>query len=51
MMMKWLTSTSEAWIKWRTFDATLIDTIEYIKTTEVTPDNADSIISESKEFN
>ncbi|MDC1282357.1 hypothetical protein N8Z10_00225 [bacterium] len=46
--MEWLTSTSEAWIKWRTFDATLIDTIEYIKTTEVTPDNADSIISKVK---
>lgn len=45
---EWLTSTSEAWIKWRTFDNTLIDTIEYIKTTEVTPDNADSIISKVK---
>ena len=45
---EWLVSTAEAWIKWRTFDTTLIDTIEYIKTTEVTPDNADSIISKVK---
>lgn len=45
---EWLISTAEAWIKWRTFDTTLIDTIEYIKTTEVTPDNADSIISKVK---
>lgn len=45
---EWLTSTAEAWIKWRNFDNTLIDTIEYIKTTEVTPDNADSIISKVK---
>jgi archaellum biogenesis ATPase FlaH len=45
---EWLQSTAEAWIKWRTFDTTLIDTIEYIKTTEVTPDNADSIISKVK---
>lgn len=45
---EWLTSTAEAWIKWRNFDNTLIDTIEYIKSTEVTPDNADSIISKVK---
>lgn len=45
---EWLTSTAEAWIKWRNFDNTLIDTIEYIKTTDVTPDNADSIISKVK---
>jgi archaellum biogenesis ATPase FlaH len=45
---EWLTSTAEAWIKWRNFDSTLIDTIEYIKTTEVTPDNADSIIAKVK---
>ena len=38
---EWLISTAEAWIKWRTFDTTLIDTIEYIKTTEVTPENAE----------
>lgn len=45
---EWLTSTAEAWIKWRNFDTTLIDTIEYIKSTEVTPENADSIISKVK---
>lgn len=45
---EWLISTAESWIKWRTFDTTLIDTIEYIKTTEVTPENADSIISKVK---
>ena len=45
---EWLTSTAESWIKWRTFDTTLIDTIEYIKTTQVTPDNADSIIQKVK---
>ena len=41
---EWLTSTIESWIKWSNFNSTLFDTIEYIKTTEVTPDNADSII-------
>ena len=27
---EWLESTAESWIKWRNFDATLIDTIEYV---------------------
>ena len=44
----WLVSTTESWIKWRNFDTTLIDTIEYIKTTEVNPDNADHIINKVK---
>jgi archaellum biogenesis ATPase FlaH len=45
---EWLTSTAESWIKWRNFDTTLIDTIEYIKTTQVNPDNVDSIITKVK---
>ena len=45
---EWLTSTAEAWIKWRNFDCTLVDTIEYIKSTNVTPENADQIISKVK---
>lgn len=45
---EWLTSTAESWIKWRNFDNTLMDTIEYVKTTEVTPENTDDIISKVK---
>ena len=45
---EWLTSTAESWIKWRTFDTSLVDTIEFIKTTQVTPENADSIIQKVK---
>lgn len=45
---EWLTSTAESWIKWRTFDTSLFDTIEYIKTTQVTPENADSVIQKVK---
>ena len=45
---EWLSTTAESWIKWRTFDTSLIDTIEFIKTTQVTPDNADSIIQKVK---
>lgn len=45
---EWLTQTIESWIKWRNFDATLMDTIEYVKTTEVTPEHVDDIISKVK---
>ena len=45
---EWLTSTAESWIKWRNFDTTLIDTIEFIKTTTVTPENTDHIITKVK---
>jgi len=45
---EWLTSTAESWIKWRNFDNTLIDTIEYVKTTEVTPENVESIVTKVK---
>ena len=45
---EWLTSTAESWIKWRNFDISLIDTVEYIKSTDVTPDNVDSIVNKVK---
>jgi len=45
---EWLESTAEGWIRWRNFDRTLIDTVEYIKTTEITPETVESIITKAK---
>lgn len=45
---EWLTNTAEAWIKWRSFETSFTDTIEFIKTTKVTPENAESIIQKVK---
>jgi archaellum biogenesis ATPase FlaH len=45
---EWLINTAESWIKWRNFDISLIDTIEFIKTTQVNPDNVDGIIQKVK---
>jgi len=45
---EWLTDTAEAWIKWRTFNTSLTDTIEFIKTTEVNPENVESIVTKVK---
>lgn len=46
---EWLETTAESWIKWRNFDKSLIDGIEYVKTANVTPDNVESIINKFKE--
>lgn len=45
---EWLTKTAESWIKWRTFNTSLTDTIEYIKTTDVNPENVDAIVTKVK---
>jgi len=45
---EWLTDTAESWIKWKTFNTSLTDTIEFIKTTQVTPENTESIIQKVK---
>jgi archaellum biogenesis ATPase FlaH len=45
---EWLTTTAESWIKWRTFNISLIDTIEYVKTTEPSPENVEGIITKVK---
>ena len=45
---EWLTSTAESWIKWRTFNTSFTDTIEFIKTTTVTPENVEAIVTKVK---
>jgi hypothetical protein len=45
----WLESTAESWIKWRNFDKSLIDGIEYVKTATVSPDNVEAIITKFRE--
>ena len=45
---EWLTSTAESWIKYRTFEISLTDTVEFVKTTAVTPENVDAIVAKVK---
>lgn len=40
----WLQNTSESWIKWRNFDISLQDGVEYIKTTNIEPESVDNVI-------
>ncbi len=47
---EWLQRTAESWIKWRSFDGSLLDGIEFIKSSKVNPDNVDSIINKFKEL-
>ena len=46
----WLKDTSESWILWKNLDASLLDTIEYVKTVKVNPDNVSEIISKVKDL-
>jgi hypothetical protein len=46
----WLETTSESWIKWRNFDKSLIDGIEYVKTANVTPEKVEGIISKFRDL-
>lgn len=43
----WLKDTSESWIKWRHFNSKLISTVELIKTTKVTPENVNNVVSQA----
>ena len=44
----WIRETSEAWILWKSLDKSLIDTIEYVKTVKVNPDNVKDVIQKVK---
>jgi replicative DNA helicase len=45
---EWLQQNTEAWIEWKTLEKSAVDSINYIKTTEVTPDNIKDVISTYK---
>lgn len=46
----WLQETSQAWIMWKSLDQSLIDTLEYVKTVKVTPDNVSNIVNRVKDL-
>ena len=45
---EWLMETTEAWILWKNLDKTIVDTIEYVKSAKVTPQNIKEIVSKTK---
>jgi len=47
---EWLQRTAESWIKWRNFDISLEDGVEYVKTTKVEPENVDSVIMKFRDL-
>jgi replicative DNA helicase len=44
----WIKETSESWILWKSLDRSLIDTLEYVKTVKVTPNNVKEIVNKVK---
>lgn len=47
---EWLQSTAESWIKWKAFDRSLLDGIEYIKSISINVDNVDHVINKFKDI-
>lgn len=45
---EWVQTTSRAWILWKSLDKSLIDTLEYVKTVKVTPNNVTDVINKVK---
>jgi archaellum biogenesis ATPase FlaH len=44
----WVKETTEAWVLWKNLDKTILDTIEYVKTVKVTPQNIKDIVNKTK---
>jgi replicative DNA helicase len=45
---EWIESTAQSWILWKSLDKSLIDTLEYVKTVKVTPENVKDIVEKVK---
>lgn len=45
---EWLKQHTEAWIEWKTLEKSAIDSINYIKSTEITPENIKNVINTYK---
>lgn len=46
--LDWLQQNTESWIEWKTLEKSAVDSINYIKSTEVTPDNIKDVINTYK---
>lgn len=46
----WIQETSESWILWKSLNKSIVNTIEYVKTAKVTPDNVKEIINKVKDL-
>jgi KaiC/GvpD/RAD55 family RecA-like ATPase len=45
---EWLQENTEAWIEWKTLEKSAVDSVNYIKRTQVTPDNIKDVINTYK---
>jgi len=44
----WVEETAQSWIKWKHLDSSIVDTVEYINTAKVTPENVGDIVDSVK---
>jgi replicative DNA helicase len=48
--IEWVEETAKSWIKWKHLDSSIVDTVEYIQTQKVTPENVADIIESVKDL-
>jgi len=46
--IEWVEQTAQSWIKWKHLDSSIVDTVEYINTAKVTPENVGEIVDSVK---
>tara|TARA_R110000796_G_scaffold153583_3_gene270165 strand:+ start:7428 stop:8729 length:1302 start_codon:yes stop_codon:yes gene_type:complete len=46
--LEWVEETAQSWIKWKHLDSSIIDTVEYINTVKVTPENIGDMVESVK---
>jgi replicative DNA helicase len=46
--IKWVEETAQSWIKWKHLDSSIVDTVEFINTAKVTPENVSEIVENVK---
>lgn len=48
--IEWVKKTAESWILWKNLDSSLTDTLEFVSTQQVSPENVDGIIRQVKDI-
>lgn len=46
--IEWVEQTAQSWVKWKHLDSTITDMVEYVNTTNVTPENVSGIVETVK---
>tara|TARA_R110000737_G_scaffold151084_1_gene180390 strand:+ start:386 stop:1690 length:1305 start_codon:yes stop_codon:yes gene_type:complete len=46
--IEWVEETAQSWIKWKHLDSSIVDTVEYVNTVKVSPENVGDVVETVK---